>query len=1502
MGTPSAQTANLPSLGQPHPPGSQNGQQQQPSSQWSRWQNPESDKEDRRTIIQNIFNLFSSRPKNQDNVQFRQKLPDFVRRLEEALYRTASTKAEYVDTTTLETRLQNVARRMVSTNPRRSDSERPPTSVPLQNGYLPGEGPSTSYGGTQSGQRFSSGTNLGSSGLPSAQDSSLLPSASAGMPLTSAGNMGMPVAGGNQFMQHSGMPMHSAPNLGNSRMLQGQVGESGMGMGMLGSGQVKTDPGPAGAMGMGGMGSYPMNSGHSNFIRGQNPPGPGPVMSNGAPVMLRSSRDWPPGQTPSVMNTGNNQSAQPQGQRITINGMPPGHLSTNLQSNGPMGMSNQMGMQQQTSSALRLGTGNMVMNNGMIPVPGGHGGSQISSMVPVGGMQQGNHLNQPMQGMVPIGGMGGMGGPSGMSGPSGMGSPGMGGSSMGIGGMPGIPGLPGIGSQSSGGDLGMDPRTQAQLQHVQNKKEYVAKQQRWLLFLRHCAKCTAPEGQCTYGQSCTVAKQLWRHILTCADPNCEYPRCLTSRELLKHHQKCVNQSCPVCTPVKQYVQKQRMVMQKQQQEMLARKEAEARGYGNAHMMQHQGGGGPMMNGMYGMQNGMVQRAAVEEPPAKRFKPGQQAVMQGNHGTSLIEAMNALEIRSHLDTLQQQQGPGSMGAKAPLGSGLPAWSDPQSEPCAACHVCRYTFEPPSIFCTSCSQRIKRNQVYYTTPAKKSEGVKGFWCHSCYSEHRGEIIQMEGMRVRKNELEKRKNDEETEEGWVQCDVCDCWVHQICGLFNKGRNKEETPYICPMCLLAGLKRGERKAIAVRPQAMLEAKDLQRCDLSDFLEARIAKALDEDRNMRAQRKGVPIDQVPAATGLTLRVINNVVKKMDVKSKFYEAFRKDGYPATFEYKQKVIMLFQKQDGVDVCLYCLYMQEYGENCPAPNCRWIYLSYLDSVKYFRPEGVMSAREGVALRTLVYHEVLQGYLTYVKARGYTSMFIWACPPLQGDDYILYCHPSRQKTPRSEHLREWYLRMLRQSQLEGVVTHLSNLWDTFFEGGRDHRIERPSSTHLPYFEGDYWPGEAESLLMNMGEEARVAGKKGSKAGRAAKNTKGKRYGSGPATTDTQLMEKLGDTISGMKADFIVVHLQEPCSFCRTYISDATRWYHPAPPSKATVKAERTFEGISLDIPGQSAKTVTSMSSRFQLCPTCYQAESSAAAGEGGKARGMPSGVHLSDLVPTKTEPIGPTHDEGNPEMQCEFFDTRQAFLSLCQGNHYQFDSMRRAKHSSMMVLYHLHNPDAPAFSCSCNACGMEIEPGQGFRCSVCQDFDMCTNCKHTVGHQHPLIAHARKIDETRTRMTEEERNERNAQLQRTMALLVHASGCADPDCPSTNCSKVKGLFHHAVSCPLKVAGGCQLCRRMWMLLQVHAKQCQNNDCPVPRCRELREMRRRAVARQEDQRRVAYQAMLRNQNGQGGGGGGSSQGGLPSGSQGGGKGSGGGSGSQGKQMGGEVKREIQY
>lgn len=94
----------------------------------------------------------------------------------------------------------------------------------------------------------------------------------------------------------------------------------------------------------------------------------------------------------------------------------------------------------------------------------------------------------------------------------------------------------------------------------------------------------------------------------------------------------------------------------------------------------------------------------------------------------------------------------------------------------------------------------------------------------------------------------------------------------------------------------------------------------------------------------------------------------------------------------------------------------------------------------------------------------------------------------------------------------------------------------------------------------------------------------------------------------------------------------------------------------------------------------------------------------------------------------------LESEFFDTRQAFLSLCQGNHYQYDTLRRAKHSSMMVLYHLHNPTAPAFVTTCNICYLDIETGQGWRCEVCPEYDVCNACyqKGGIDHPHKLTNH--------------------------------------------------------------------------------------------------------------------------------------------------------------------------
>ncbi|KAJ0733289.1 putative histone acetyltransferase chromatin regulator PHD family [Helianthus annuus] len=731
-------------------------------------------------------------------------------------------------------------------------------------------------------------------------------------------------------------------------------------------------------------------------------------------------------------------------------------------------------------------------------------------------------------------------------------------------------------------------------------------------------------------------------------------------------------------------------------------------------------------------------------PAEASCSGTKSGKANIKGVSMIELFTPKQVREHISGLREWVGQ----SKAKVEKNQALEHSMSENSCQLCAVEKLTFEPPPIYCTPCGAPIKRNAIFYTVGAGDT---RHYFCILCYNESRRDTINVDGTNILKARLEKKKNDEETEEWWVQCDKCEAWQHQICALFNDRRNDGgQAEYTCPNCYVEEVERGERSPLP--ESTVLGAKDLPRTILSDHIESRLFAKLKQERLERARVHGKSYDEVPGAESLVVRVVSSVDKKLEVKPRFLEIFQDENYPVEFEYKSKVVLLFQKIEGVEVCLFRMYVQEFGSECEQPNHRRVYLSYLDSVKYFRPE--IRAVTGEALRTFVYHEILIGYLEYCKLRGFTSCYIWACPPLKGEDYILYCHPEIQKTPKSDKLREWYLSMLRKASKEDIVV-----------------------------------GAAEDMIHQIRQE------------------------------DLLLMHRLGDSISPMKEDFIMVHLQHACTHCCILMVSGNRW-------------------------------VCNQCKKFQICDSCYEVEQKLEDRERHPINHREK--HL--LYPIEINDVPEDTKDKDEILESEFFDTRQAFLSLCQGNHYQYDTLRRAKHSSMMVLYHLHNPTAPAFVTTCNRCHNDIETGQGWRCDVCPDYDVCNSCYHNDGgidHPHKLTPHTSIAE--RDAQNKEARQQRVGQLRKMLDILVHASQCRSPVCQYPNCRKVKGLFRHGINCKVRASGGCVLCKKLWYFLQLHARACKESQCHVPRCRDLKQHLRRLQQQSDNRRRAAVMEMMR-------------------------------------------------
>lgn len=280
--------------------------------------------------------------------------------------------------------------------------------------------------------------------------------------------------------------------------------------------------------------------------------------------------------------------------------------------------------------------------------------------------------------------------------------------------------------------------------------------------------------------------------------------------------------------------------------------------------------------------------------------------------------------------------------------------------------------------------------------------------------------------------------TPEQFIACKDCSRKQHQICVLHSK--NIWPDGYVCHSCLAI---KG-----AVRKENTFNAENLPVTQLGNHVETRVNNFL-KNNQVNAGR-------------VHIRILFNCNETSEVKPRMRNIYVESGeLNAEFPYRSKALFAFQEIDGVDVCFFGMYVQEYGSECPRPNTRRCYVQFLDSVNLFAPKQ---------FRTAVYHEIVLGYMDFAKQLGYTTVHIWACPPPAGENYIFYKHPRDQKIPNEKRLQKWYKEMFAKGVSELII---KNYKDVLQQAKAD---KITSAAELPYFDDSFWPLFLEESIKEL------------------------------------------------------------------------------------------------------------------------------------------------------------------------------------------------------------------------------------------------------------------------------------------------------------------------------------------------------------------------------------------------------------------------------------------
>lgn len=679
-------------------------------------------------------------------------------------------------------------------------------------------------------------------------------------------------------------------------------------------------------------------------------------------------------------------------------------------------------------------------------------------------------------------------------------------------------------------------------------------------------------------------------------------------------------------------------------------------------------------------------------------------------------------------------------------------------CSMCYQQCLPFAPPHLQCSGgCGADIRKGSVYYAT----RDGTR-VYCQKCKTrlERDGGTCDSSKRKSGDDNTEHFKSSQNVVESipmaslikhkceigvepWVRCSECSKWLHQVCGLYNPvlGVHAREHKYVCPLChwrrrrpsmalatILSPLSDDESSEArsplfpeAPSPAASMDGTsgesstshhtnddnigasghNIPSCELSEFIQAFLQRELralgehDAAKTLYVRAVALPNERMTMSEAV-VRVFDDNCKALEQLQPLRAATEtpKQRLPEQIEYLSRGLYLFQQHDGVDVCLFTLFAQEFGDACALEaNRRSVYIAYLDSVRYLAPPSA---------RTAAYHLIMQAYFDYLRLHGFHTVHLWSCPPQKRISYVFYCRPSFQKTPSAEHLRLWYKALLEKAQQRGIIEGWTTTYDRYFKPAgalnppsASFQSSQPTPTSSgmatrgasvktvdpndliwpapqlpPMFDGDLIPGELDRVLGRIiarNDKAARAAKLSPYVGKSSVGATG-----GKRTTPT------GDAVR-IKVE----------------------------------SGEEAPETVQVDV------KLREMFTKLEFA-----------------VQRLKNDLLVVDLRTERETLMKPCRPEALVPMWCtrvpRFFGSRFMFHQLCAHAGYQFDSLRRAKHSTMMVLHHYFNERAVAqANVFCCECCLLITHADFWWCSLCDRVAMCDACYTRVGreHAHPL-----------------------------------------------------------------------------------------------------------------------------------------------------------------------------